>query len=331
MSYPDLNTLNKYQNNGITKRPHVVILGAGASRAACLNGDKNSKIVPLMDDFVQTLDLNNIINSDNNFEEIYSDFHALKDKRLKKIEYRTYLYFDSLLLPDEPNIYDYLLLSLRKKDIIATFNWDPFLIQAYQRNSKVTKDIPPFLFLHGNVWEGSCPKCQTRGYKYQKCWNCGSKYIPSPLLYPIKKKDYNKNNNIRNAWKILDEYLHNAAYVTIYGYNAPDSDIEAKQLLLNAWGDKEKRFMEEFEIIDIQTEDTIYDKWKDLIHTHHYEYHTSFFESYIFQFPRRTVEAYYAENWKGDWLERKNNPQFEDSKSLHNWFRQIVTNDENIK
>lgn len=327
MSYTDLNTLNKYQGNGITKRPHVVILGAGASRATCLNGDRNSKKVPLMNDFVQVLDLSDIINSDDNFEETYSDLHARKDKRLEKIENRTYLYFESLLLPDEPNIYDYLLLSLRKKDIIATFNWDPFLIQAYQRNSKVTKDLPHFLFLHGNVWEGGCPKCQTRGYKYRRCWNCGSKYVPSQLLYPIKKKDYNKSDNIRNAWKILEEYLHNAAYVTIFGYNAPESDIEAKQLLINAWGDKEKRFMEEFEIIDIQEKETIYAKWKNFIHTHHYEYHTSFFESHIFQFPRRTIEAYCAEKWQGEWLERENNPQFDDLKLLHNWFKQILGKD----
>ncbi len=34
-------------------RPHVVLLGAGASRAAFLNGDRNGKILPLMADFVK--------------------------------------------------------------------------------------------------------------------------------------------------------------------------------------------------------------------------------------------------------------------------------------
>ena len=195
----------------------------------------------------------------------------------------------------------------------------------------MTKDLPEFLFLHGNVWEGGCPKCQTRGYKYQRCWKCGSKYIPSPLLYPIKKKDYNKSDNIRNAWKILVEYLHNAYYVTIFGYNAPDSDVEAKKLLLNAWGDKEKRYMEEFEIIDIQEKEVVEKKWEDFIHTDHDEYHTSFFESHIFRFPRRTVEAYYAEKWQAEWLERKDNIEFDNLGSMHEWFQEIVKTEKKIK
>lgn len=331
MSYPDLETLNKHQDNGVTKRPHVVILGAGASKAACPNGDKNNRIIPLMNDFINVLDLHDIVDIDANFEEIYSDLYDKKDKRLDEIENRIYSYFDALRLPEEPTIYDYMILSLRKKDIIATFNWDPFLIQAYQRNSVVTKDLPPMLFLHGNVWEGGCQKCQTRGYKFNKCWNCGSDYDKSPLLHPIKHKDYNQSDNIKNAWESLGVDLHNAAFVTLFGYNAPDSDVEAKELLLKAWGEKEKRFMEEIELIDIQSEEAIHDKWKDFIHTHHYEYNTSYFESQLFRFPRRTVEGYYAEKWEANWLERENNPQFGDLKSLHSWFRQIIINDREIK
>ena len=39
-------------------------------------------------------------------------------------------YFASLDLPEKPTLYDHLVRSLRNKDIIATFNWDPFLVQA---------------------------------------------------------------------------------------------------------------------------------------------------------------------------------------------------------
>lgn len=35
------------------KRPHVVILGAGASVAAIPNGDKNGKKISVMNDFFQ--------------------------------------------------------------------------------------------------------------------------------------------------------------------------------------------------------------------------------------------------------------------------------------
>jgi hypothetical protein len=42
-------------------------------------------------------------------------------------------YFAQLELPVEPTIYDALLLSLRDKDAVFTFNWDPFLFQAHLR------------------------------------------------------------------------------------------------------------------------------------------------------------------------------------------------------
>jgi hypothetical protein len=47
---------------------------------------------------------------------------------LERLERAVFDYFSSLQLPDEPTLYDHLVLSLRPKDVIATFNWDPFLI-----------------------------------------------------------------------------------------------------------------------------------------------------------------------------------------------------------
>ena len=42
-------------------------------------------------------------------------------------------YFHSLRIPPTPTLYDHLLLALRKKDVVATFNWDPLLLQAAKR------------------------------------------------------------------------------------------------------------------------------------------------------------------------------------------------------
>jgi hypothetical protein len=59
-------------------RPHVVLLGAGASRAALPNGDANEKLLPLMDDFIDLLDLQDLIQetgipfANRNFEDIYA-------------------------------------------------------------------------------------------------------------------------------------------------------------------------------------------------------------------------------------------------------------------
>lgn len=62
-------------------KSHVVILGAGASYAAFLHGDKNSVRLPLMNNFVDILGLNNLLSQPgidfktDNFEAIYNQLH----------------------------------------------------------------------------------------------------------------------------------------------------------------------------------------------------------------------------------------------------------------
>ncbi len=128
-------------------RPHVVILGAGASFAATPKGDRNGNRLPLMDNFVDVVGLRNILErhqlghlAEQNFEDVYSNIHAAQTKHvaLQEIESAVDSYFRRLALPDNPTIYDYLVLSLRPKDVIATFNWDPFLFEACRRNCTIT-------------------------------------------------------------------------------------------------------------------------------------------------------------------------------------------------
>ena len=141
---------------------HVVLLGAGASYASTLrNPEKNGKKLPLMKNIVDIVGLTDIVNGlPIEYKELKDDFEKLYSKicnsrnfneEKKIIEDKIYEYFNSLDLPDEPTIYDYLILSLRKyKDTIATFNWDPFLYKAYYRNMPFVES-PAILFLHGNV------------------------------------------------------------------------------------------------------------------------------------------------------------------------------------
>ena len=63
------------------QRPHVVILGAGASLAALPNGDKNGRKLPLMNNFVEVLNLSAILHKANvdfegkNFEDVYDQLY----------------------------------------------------------------------------------------------------------------------------------------------------------------------------------------------------------------------------------------------------------------
>ena len=49
--------------------------------------------------------------------------------------------------------------------------------------------------------------------------------------------------------------------LTIYGYSAPQSDVEAIQIMKEAWGIVEDRDLEEVEIIDIKSEDELRETW----------------------------------------------------------------------
>jgi len=280
-------------------RPHVVILGAGASVAAIPNGDANGKKISVMNDFFQKTNTEYLLDGialktkSRNLEDIYSEIYErpeLKDTCLK-LEKAIYDYFSDLQIPEEPTIYDFLILSLRKKDIIATFNWDPLLLQAYQRVSRITNDLPDLSFLHGNVLVGICEEHKMGGYIYNRCSYCGKPLKPIKLLYPIKKKNYNSDLYLRDSWNVLKQYLKYAYVITLFGYGAPPSDVEAISMLKEAWGDTEKRNLEQTEIIDIKSEDELAETWKPFIYSHHYEIHNSFFDSALASFPRRTCEC----------------------------------------
>lgn len=313
---------------------HVVILGAGASKASCLDkAEKNGKEIPLMNDLPKMVDLNDELRDlgedirSENFEIIFS---TLFDKdpnseRLQVIEKKIYDFFHSLELPDEPTIYDYLVLSLRQKDLIATFNWDPFLLQAYQRNVRFTSNLPKLAFLHGSVSVGIDKESKTVGINGQICSKSGKPFKPTKLLYPIQHKDYNSDSFVKDQWNLLSHYLKKPARVTIFGYSAPKTDVEAIGLMREAWGNPETdQQLTQFEIIDIQSESKLTKSWENFIFSHHYEVTNTFFRSSIARFPRRTGEVFNANYLEAKFYEENYPPKFKTLREMWNWYQPFI-------
>jgi len=222
--------------------PHVVIIGAGASKAAC-PVDKNGKKVPLLKNIIEVIDVDNLLQEYGSraidvcdFEEFYSDLFLVPQYQVlcKELEDKVYDYFSDLVICDEINLYDYLILSLTSKDLIICFNWDPFLLQAYRRNIDVG-NLPEIVFPHGNVGVGVCYRCRVKGYYNNDCSQCYHPFEKMRLLYPIGEKDYENDGVIQNEWDVARQYLERATGLTIFGYGAPISDISAVDMMKKAF------------------------------------------------------------------------------------------------
>jgi len=285
------------------QRPHLVILGAGASKDAMPNGDADGKPLPVMSEFISKLGLTDYIrripgvpNTDN-IEDVYSwlaDKEQFAEERFV-VENEIREYFSNITLPDTLTKYDLLVLSLRKKDCIATFNWDGLLVQAYRRMQKITTDLPQLVFLHGNVEVGYCPECKTYGYWFAKCHKCRKPLQGVPLLYPVKNKNYQNDEFISEQWEILDDFISRAALITIYGYSAPKTDVEAIDILKKAFARLgTPRYFDIIEIVERPNfdEKDISDAWFDLseMARGHLQLRRSIFDSYMFRNPRRSLE-----------------------------------------
>ena len=253
-----------------------------------------------MDDLVSFLELERLFADfglevcDRNFETLYSiiSTSGTDPQLVARVEERVSEYFSSFKLPDELTLYDRLVLSLRPKDLIATFNWDPFLWEALNRNASYAP-MPQVVHLHGNVAVGHCTrhKPMSEGWRGRTCRRCGAQFVPSRLLFPVSVKNYTNDPAISISWQVLECAMKSAYLFTIFGYRAPDTDVEAKQLLKRGWGNEDSRSQEEIEIIDVRHEDDLRATWRDFIHTHHYHVVDNFDQSVAGHFPRRSCEA----------------------------------------
>lgn len=336
MALPALNIASNKNDS-----PHVVILGAGASFASLPKGDKFGRNLPLMYNLVEVIGIQYVFKKygveyeSDNFEAVYDRLSksGMHDDLVAEIEREVENYFRDMALPDEATIYDYLVLSLRSKDIIATFNWDPFLAQAFQRNMNVVgyENMPQVVFLHGNVSIGVCRDCMRKGWVNNRCDTCNKQFSSSKLLYPVSDKNYSNDPFLFGEWKQLQKYLKHAYFVTVFGYSAPVTDVEARKLLLDVWSENQVKDFALIEIIDVKSDEQVKDNWKDFIVRDNYLIRNDFFSTYMASHPRRSCDAYaMATLQQNPWRE---NPLLRGCslKELQTWIQPLVIEEEGGK
>ncbi len=283
-----------------------------------------------MADLVECLDLTSLVESAgyenlSDFESIYDDIATSGRHPLLKseIESRVWKYFKALDIPQTPTLYDYLVLSLRQNDYIATFNWDPFLVKAYVRNSATAK-LPRLIFLHGNVMVGICPTDRTSGFLNAPCRKCGGPLQPTRLLYPVRNKNYNCDPYIAGEWRKLSRALSAGYMLTIFGYGAPATDIEAVELMRKGWGDNPSFELAEVGIVDIRPEDELRPTWEQFLCRTHYSMSTEIWNTWLFRSPRRSCESFAMATLQNDPWPSNPYPRLNSLAKLQAWIAPLV-------
>ena len=319
----------------INHAPHVVLLGAGASLAAFPHGDANGRQLPLMRNLVEIVGLRGDLQAARITEGL-EDFESLYDglasggansELVALIERRVHEYFSGMQISEDATLYDLLLMSLREKDVVATFNWDPFLAQAFKRN-RVLRRLPRILFLHGNVDIGACRKHMRNGFLDQRCSVCGVPMEPSRLLFPIKHKDYTTDPFIKSEWTQLEGAMERAYLVTIFGYSAPVTDVEARALLLSKWQANPTRDLAEIDVIDIRPRDDLVASWKEFFVRQHYGIFPDVMRTMSFRHPRRSCEAFAMATLQQDPWRENDFPKTRNLHELHAWLEPLLREEE---
>lgn len=282
-----------------------------------------------MADLVTKLGIEEVIQSagydpTGNFETIYSAiYNEGKDQTLENLDEAVRRYFSALELPATPTLYDYLVLSLRPKDLIVTFNWDPLLPQAFRRWRHLGKVLPQIVFLHGNV--DISIDAVGGWYRFTADVPVGAdSFRPSRLLYPVEKKDYNSDPFTKDQWDMALWHMQHAYYVTIFGYSAPKTDVEARDLLLKAWRENTTRTLAEFDVVDIADRANVEASWSEFIVRTHGSIWPSMDNNYLMRHPRRSCEAFaFATLQQTPWHEDPF-PKVSTLNELEEWVRPLL-------
>lgn len=292
-------TLEKLKLTPLQERPHLVVLGAGASYAATPHGEKHGRRLPLMKDLSDALELRNLLDREM-YNKSRQDFEAFFEELVQQdysdlvseIENRTIQFFDSFAIADCVTMYDRLVLSLRAKDTIVSFNWDPLLPYAYRRN-EFLKTLPSLWFLHGNVKAGLCQDDNMIGWTDDKCRKCGKPFGLVPLLYPISNKNYDSHPVIAESWQHFEDELSNSYFLTIIGYSAPKTDEVSWSRFISKLKSNTMIELMQMEIVDPNARRLLDTRYAGVHDNLHVSCLDGFSDSRLLMHPRLTCEALY--------------------------------------
>ncbi len=141
----------------------------------------------------------------------------------------------------------------------------------------------------------------------------------------MKHKDYNSDPYIKSEWDTLRHFLQRAYYVTIFGYSAPQTDVEARDLMLEVWKENPTRELAEIDIVDIKPRDELEAVWKIFFVRQHYGISPDIFHTTLLRHPRRSCDAFAMATLQNDPWEENPVPRFDKLTELQGWMAPLVS------
>ena len=120
-------------------------------------------------------------------------------------------------------------------------------------------------------------------------------------------------------------------YLSVYGYSAPKTDVEARELMLEVWSKNKSLELAEVDVIDIRDREDIEKSWEEFFYSHHYGIYKDIFQSYLFHQPRRSCDAFASAILMVDPWHSNPFPRFETLEELQEWVQPLIREEEEFE
>jgi GDP-mannose 4,6 dehydratase len=144
----------------------------------------------------------------------------------------------------------------------------------------------------------------------------------------LEAKDYSGDGFIKNEWDRLRHALSFGYYLTIFGYSAPKSDVEARKLMLDDWKKNPILEFAEVDIVDIKPRQQLEQTWEEFFVRAHYGIQDDILKSYLFRHPRRSCDAFAAATLMLKPWHDNPFPRFDSLGKLQEWVKPLIEEEE---
>lgn len=162
------------------------------------------------------------------------------------------------------------------------------------------------------------------GFRWQQCRKCGEPLQPTKLLFPVRHKDYNTDPFIADERNRLKWFLGRAYMLTVFGYGAPSTDVEAVDLMSNAWKNNPRFELGQVNIVDIRPQRQLEKTWETFFCRSHYGTLKNFRGTWLFRYPRRSCEALAFATLQMAPQKTNRLPRFKSLAKLHKWIDPLI-------